>query len=162
MNYNIIIMEAIVNQIHKSLLKKRKTIAVAESCTGGLLSSLLTRNPGSSKYFILGVVTYSNKAKETLLKIPHSIIAKNGAVSKPVAKLMAERIRKIAKTHFGIGITGIAGPGGLTPQKPVGTVLIAIDSKYGKICEKYHFRGNRLAIRKKAALKSLELLKRTF
>jgi nicotinamide-nucleotide amidase len=153
-------MEAIVEQIHKSLLKKRKTIAVAESCTGGLLSSLLTKKAGSSEYFIGGVVAYSNKAKVDALKIPRSVIVKNGAVSGPVVKLMAQRIRKLAKTDFGIGITGIAGPAGGTPRKPVGTVFIAVDSKDKRISGKFHFTGSRNAIRKKTALKSLELLKR--
>jgi len=151
-------MEPIVSKIHSFLIKRRKTVAVAESCTGGLTSSLLTQTSGSSQYFIEGVIAYSDKAKEVILKIPHYVIKKNGAVSKPVANLMAQRVRKIAKTDFGIGITGIAGPTGGTPKKPVGTVFIAIDSKYKKICKKFHFTGNRTAVRKKAALKSLELL----
>lgn len=152
-------MKHVVNQIHKFLIRFKKTIAVAESCTGGQLSNLLTQIPGSSQYFISGVVAYSNKAKETILKIPHPIIAGYGAVSKDVANLMAKSIRKIAKTDFGIGITGIAGPTGGTPNKPVGTVFIAINSENKKICKKFHFKGSRMAIRKGAALKSLELLK---
>jgi len=153
-------MEAIVKQIHKFLIKNKKIVAVAESCTAGLLSNLLTQIPGSSQYFILGVVAYSNQAKEAILKIPHSIITKNGAVSKEVACKMAQQIRKIFKTDFGIGITGIAGPAGGTLQKPVGTVFIAIDTKNKKICKKFHFKGSRLGIRRMAALKALELLKR--
>lgn len=152
-------MERIVNQIHGLLLKNKKTIAIAESCTGGLLSSLLTRIPGSSQYFILGVVAYSNKAKEAILKIPSSIITKNGAVSKQVAIKMARNIRKLAKAELGIGITGIAGPTGATPSKPVGTVFIAIDTKNKKTCKRFHFTGNRINVRKNAALKSLDLLK---
>jgi len=152
-------MERIVNQIHGLLIKNKKTIAIAESCTGGLLSSLLTRIPGSSQYFILGVVAYSNKAKETILKIPSSIITKNGAVSKQVAIKMARNIRKLAKTDFGIGVTGIAGPTGAIPSKPVGTVFIAIDTKNKKTCKRFHFTGNRINVRKNAALKSLDLLK---
>lgn len=152
-------MEPLINQIHRLLIKNRKTIAVAESCTGGLLSNLLTPLPGSSQYFILGVVAYSNKAKEGILKIPHSLITKKGAVSKAAANRMAESIRKLTKTDFGIGVTGIAGPTGGTLQKPVGTVFIAIDSKNKKICKKFHFTGNRISIRKQAALKALKLLK---
>jgi len=152
-------MERIVNQIHGLLLKNKKTIAIAESCTGGFLSSLLTRIPGSSQYFILGVVAYSNKAKEAILKIPSSIITKNGAVSKQVAIKMARNIRKLAKAELGIGITGIAGPTGATPSKPVGTVFIAIDTKNKKTCKRFHFTGNRINVRKNAALKSLDLLK---
>ena len=151
-------MEGAVNQIHKLLIKKRKNVAIAESCTGGLLSNLLTQIPGSSQYFILGIVAYSNLAKETILRIPATIIARKGAVSKDVAKLMAKRVRSMAKTDFAIGITGIAGPGGGTKEKPVGTVFIALDSKNKKLCKKFRFTGTRLTIRKKAALKALELL----
>lgn len=152
-------MARIINQIHRFLIKRQKTVAVAESCTGGLVSNLLTQISGSSQYFILGVVVYSNKAKQSLLKIPRSLIAKNGAVSADVALYMAGNIRKIANADFGIGITGVAGPTGGTPQKPIGTVFIAIKSKNKKICKKFHFRGNRLKIREIATLKALELLK---
>ena len=152
-------MELIVKQIHKSLLKKQITVAVAESCTGGELSGLLTGLSGSSRYFILGVVTYSNASKKNILGIPAGVITKNGAVSEAVAKSMSERIRKIAKTDLGIGITGIAGPTGGTPPKPKGTIFIAIGSKKKKICKKFHFTGSRSGIRKKTAKKSLELLK---
>ncbi len=150
----------IVRQIHILLIKNKKTIAVAESCTGGLLAGLLTRNSGSSQYFILGVVAYSNKAKEIILKIPRSLIKKYGAVSKTTAELMAQNIRRIANTDFAIGLTGIAGPKGRIPGKPVGTVFVAIDSKKKKICKRFVFKGIRALIRKKAALRSLELLKK--
>lgn len=153
-------MEHILNQIHSLLIKNKKKIAIAESCTGGLLSNLLTRIPGSSHYFILGIVAYSNKAKGTILKIPAPLINKRGAVSKEVAKKMAKAIRKLAQSHIGIAITGIAGPGGGTPQKPKGTIFIAIDSKTKKISERFIFKGNRLAVRKIASLKALRLLKR--
>jgi len=152
-------MERIVSQIHKLLIKKKKNIAVAESCTGGLLSNLLTQIPGSSKYFILGIVAYSNQAKENILKIPRNIIAQKGAVSNNVAGLLAKSVRLIAKTDFGIGVTGIAGPGGGSKEKPVGTVFIAVDSKNKTICKKFNFSGTRLSIRRKSALKALELLK---
>jgi nicotinamide-nucleotide amidase len=152
-------MEPIIEQAHKLLLKKQKTIAVAESCTGGLASYLLSRLSGSSKYFILGIVAYSNKAKTKILKIPAALIAKNGAVSSPVASRMALNIRKIANADFGIGITGIAGPTAGTPLKPVGTVFIAIDTKSRKICKKFIFIGNRGIIQKKTSLKALEILK---
>jgi len=153
-------VKPLINQIHKFLVKNKKTIAVAESCTGGLLSNILTSLPDSSKYFMLGVVVYSNKAKENILKISAGTIAKKGAVSKDVAKLLAKSVRSLAKTDFGIGITGIAGPGGGSKEKPVGTVFIAIDSKNKRICEKFNFTGTRSSIRKKSALKALELLKR--
>jgi PncC family amidohydrolase len=152
-------MQAIVSRIHLSLIKNNKTLAVAESCTGGLVSKLLTDISGSSQYFILGVITYSNVSKETILNIPPRLITEKGAVSQGVAQKMAQSVRTLAKTDFGIGVTGIAGPTGGTPLKPVGTVFIAIDSKNKKICKKFKFTGNRAAIRTRAALKTLELLK---
>src|SRR3989338_3528345 len=98
----LFIMELIVKQIHLLLVKSKKTIAVAESCTGGLLSNLLTYIGGSSKYFILGVVAYSNKSKEDILNIPSAFMVKKCAVSADVAKKMAQNIRKTAKADFGI------------------------------------------------------------
>lgn len=151
--------EGIVRQIHKLLLKSRKKVAVAESCTAGLASKLLTDMPGSSAYFLLGIAAYSNQAKEKVLKVPPQAIAKKGAVSRQVAQKMARGVRKMARADLGVGITGIAGPGGKTPQKPVGTVFIAVDKKDGGICKRFIFKGSRCAVRKKAALKSLELLK---
>ncbi|MFH1198673.1 MAG: CinA family protein [Candidatus Omnitrophota bacterium] len=150
-------MKQVIRKIHDFLLKNNKTIAVAESCTGGIISSSLTELPGSSKYFILGAVTYSNKAKENILKIPHKVIAKNGAVSEAVALLMAKNIRKIAKTDFGIGITGIAGPTGGSSSKPIGTVFIAVSNKNKTICKKFQFTGTRAQIRKKSAIEALNL-----
>jgi nicotinamide-nucleotide amidase len=152
-------MKHIMNQIHKLLIKNKKTIAVAESCTGGLLSYLLTSLSGSSEYFVLGLVVYSNKAKSSVLNIPGRIIAKKGAVSEEVAMAMSRGVRKLAKTDFGIGITGIAGPAGGSEFKPVGTVFIAIDTKNKKLCRRFFFKGARAGIRKKAALKALVLLK---
>lgn len=152
-------MQSSVNQIHKLLIKKRKTVAVAESCTGGLTSCLFTYISGSSRYFILGLVAYSNKAKEKLLKIPPSLISQHGAVSETVAARMAQSVRKIAGTDFGIGITGIAGPTGGTRKKPIGTVFIALANKNKTICKKFIFKGNRAQIRKESALKALESLK---
>jgi PncC family amidohydrolase len=152
-------MEGIIAQIHRLLIRKSITLAVAESCTGGLLSKLLTDLGGSSRYFIFGAVVYSNKAKSLILDIPNTLIAKEGAVSASVAALMAGRIRKLAHTDFAIAITGIAGPGGGSKTKPVGTVFIAVEGKSKKICKKFNFKGNRASVRKRSALKSLELLK---
>ena len=151
-------MQNLIKHIHKALIKRGKTISTAESCTGGRLSSILTQFSGSSNYFILGVITYSDQSKNKILKIPSSIIAQNGAVSKEVASLMAKNVRRIAKTDFGIGITGIAGPTGGTPNKPIGTVFIAVANKNKLICKKFIFRGNRASIRKQSALESLRLL----
>jgi nicotinamide-nucleotide amidase len=153
-------MQGIAKQIHKLLLKKGKTIAVAESCTGGILCGLLTNTSGSSGYFILGTVVYSSSSKNLLLKIPLSVIRKNGAVSKVVAFEMADSVRKLAKSDYGIGITGIAGPGGGTLLKPVGTVFIALSTKNKPICQRFLFKGNRTNIRQQAALTALRLLKK--
>ena len=151
-------MQNLIKQVHIRLLEKGKTIATAESCTAGLLSSLLTQFPGSSQYFILGIATYSNTVKENILRIPASIIRKKGAVSKEVALLMAKNIRNLAKADFGISITGIAGPTGGTFQKPTGTVFIALSTKNKNICKKFVFKGNRNSVRKQAGLKALQLL----
>ncbi|MFA5063522.1 MAG: nicotinamide-nucleotide amidohydrolase family protein [Candidatus Omnitrophota bacterium] len=155
------IMRNFVKQTHIRLLKSNRTIATAESCTAGLLSSLLTQFSGSSKYFILGVATYSNQAKKAILGIPVSVIRKNGAVSKETALSMAQNVRKLAKTDFGVSITGIAGPEGGSPQKPVGTVFIAISAKHGNTCKKFLLEGNRSKVRNQAALKALQLINKT-
>ncbi|MDP3042768.1 MAG: CinA family protein [Candidatus Omnitrophota bacterium] len=150
----------ILKQIHKKLLRKEKTIAVAESCTGGQLSSLLTSLPGSSDYFLLGVITYSNKSKEMILNIPAKIIARYGAVSRQVAILMAQNIRKKTLADFGLSITGIAGPTGATTTKPIGTVYICLSGKNKNICRKFNFPGNRENIRRKSTQKALRILKK--
>jgi len=121
-----------MEQVVGTLLRDRGyTIAAAESCTGGLLTSRLTDVPGSSSYVQLSIVAYSNQAKTDLLAVPADLIAAHGAVSEPVALAMAAGIRKRAGSTIGVGITGIAGPDGGTPEKPVGTVAIAIDGPWG-------------------------------
>jgi nicotinamide-nucleotide amidase len=152
-------MKHIAAQIHIFLIKNRKTVAVAESCTGGLVSNFLTEARGSSRYFLLGIVAYSNEAKIKILKIPASLINKRGAVSYEIAASMAKSVKLLAKADYGIGITGIAGPGGGTRTKPVGTVFIGVHGKDKRIRKKFLFKGGRLAIRKRAALKALELLR---
>lgn len=152
-------MEPILAIIHNRLRKKQLTLAVAESCTGGLLAKLLTDLPGSSDYFILGVVAYQNKAKKTLLKIPVTTLENAGAVSRITAEKMAQSIRRLANSDLGIGITGIAGPGGGTAAKSKGTVFIAVESKDRQTCRKLFFRGSRIYVRKRAAFAALELLK---
>ena len=152
-------MNPIIKQIHTALIKKHKTLAVAESCTGGLLSSLLTSRSGSSDFFILGAIVYSNFSKHLLAKVPLAVINKHGAVSRPVAVTLAQNIRKIAKTNYAIGITGIAGPTGGTTDKPVGTVYIAASSKAETICRRFQFKGTRTSIRRQSALSALRLLK---
>jgi len=151
-------MQALAAKTHKLLIKTKHTLAVAESCTGGLLSSLLTRGSGSSAFFILGAVVYSNFSKHLLLKIPLAVINKHGAVSSQVCRCMAINIRKLVKTDYGISITGIAGPTGGTAAKPVGTVFISVSSKAKTICRRFQFKGNRSSIRNQSALSALKLL----
>ena len=148
----------LVRQIHLQLSNQAKTISVAESCTGGELSSILTSLPGASVYFLLGVVTYSNKSKEMILNIPAKTIARHGAVSRQVAILMAKNIRKKTSADFGLSITGIAGPSGATPDKPLGTVYICLSGKNKDACRKFILSGNRDNIRKKATQSALRLL----
>jgi nicotinamide-nucleotide amidase len=122
-------LEVVVGDL---LRERRLTIAVAESCTGGLLASRLTDVPGSSEYVDRGVVCYSNRAKTELADVPDELIREHGAVSEKVAESLADGIRSRAGTNVGIGITGIAGPGGGTPEKPVGTVCIAVVVRAGE------------------------------
>jgi len=129
--------------IAESLAAKKLTIAVAESCTGGLIAHRLTDVSGSSVYFERGAVTYSNAAKVELLGVPADIIEKHGAVSEETARLMAEGVRKMAKTDIGLSSTGIAGPTGGTKEKPVGTVYIALADGNQTICRHYAFRWDR-------------------
>ena len=123
-----------------NLLKKRKLkISFAESCTGGLLSSIITSNAGSSKVFDLGLVTYSNQAKQKILKVPNKIIKKYGAVSAQCCLSMVNNLSKISKSHINISITGIAGPKGGTRKKPVGLVFIGLKFKRKILINKYLF-----------------------
>ncbi len=144
--------------LHKILIQRRLSIATAESCTGGMLGFLLTLIPDSSKYFKLGLITYSNAAKQKLLNIPARLIRTKGAVSQEIALKMAQNVKSLAKTDIGVGITGIAGPKGETPQKPVGTVFIAVALKNKTICKKFRFKGSRNATRKQSALMALKLI----
>ena len=148
----------ISKQAHHKLIKYKQTVSVAESCSGGELSSALTKYPGASNYFLLGVVAYSNNSKEKILRIPAKIISKYGAVCRQVALLMAENIRKKTKADLGISITGLAGPGGATINKPLGTVFICLSTKNKNICREFSFQGNRENIRKKSAQEALRLL----
>ena len=129
--------------IAEALTEKRLTIAVAESCTGGLIANRLTDVPGSSVYFERGLVTYSNEAKIQLLGVPPEIIEQHGAVSEETARLMAEGVRRIAKTALGLSSTGIAGPTGGSKEKPVGTVYVALTDGAQTICRHYAYRWDR-------------------
>jgi nicotinamide-nucleotide amidase len=136
------------------------TLSVAESCTGGLIAQRLTDVPGSSKYFIEGVVAYSNDAKTRTLGVEPVLLLEHGAVSAPVAEAMAEGIRKRARTDFGLSITGIAGPGGGSEEKPVGLVYIALADDAHTEHRKFIVPGDRQLIRWRASQAALDLLRR--
>ncbi|MBV8781051.1 MAG: competence/damage-inducible protein A [Phycisphaerae bacterium] len=141
------------------LLGARATVATAESCTGGLLAKQLTDIAGSSSYFKEGFVTYSNEAKARQLGVPAELIEKQGAVSKPVAIAMAEGALRIAAVDYAMAITGIAGPGGGTVDKPVGTVWIALASSKETTARLFNFPGDREAIRERSARTALAMLR---
>lgn len=145
-------------KIVQKLIQKQKTLATAESCTGGLLASKITEISGSSNVFKGGLVTYSNEAKITFAKVPAKIIKKQGAVSEDIAIGLAQGTRKAHQSHFGIGITGIAGPSGGTKTKPVGLVFIAVCNEVETICLKCQFKGARAQIRRQTVTQALKLL----
>ena len=149
-----------LNQKIVSLLKRKKLrIAVAESCTGGMLSSAITSVSGSSKVFTMGLVTYSNQAKTHILKVPQKIINKYGAVSVQCCLVMVNNLSKISKSKVCISITGIAGPRGGSKQKPVGLVYIGIRIKKKVVINKCNFKNKgRAYIQKQTVKKSLNLL----
>ena len=138
-----------IQALHRKLIKKKLTISVTESCTGGLLAHYLTKLANSSKYFEMGLTTYSNQAKIKILKVNKNIIGKYGAVSKECCKAMVQNLSKISKSKINVSITGIAGPGGGSKDKPVGLVYIGI--KKGKtliIKEKKFISRKRNSIQK--------------
>jgi nicotinamide-nucleotide amidase len=135
------------------------TIATAESCTGGLVAGAITGIPGSSEVLERGFVTYSNLAKTEMLGVPEGLIASVGAVSEAVARRMAAGAKTAARTHVAVSITGIAGPGGGTEQKPVGTVWFGLANRHGDLFARHRlFTGDREAIRHAAVTYALSLL----
>ncbi len=140
--------------------RMRKTVASAESCTGGLLGALLTQHPGSSEFYRGGVVAYDNGVKTFLLGVPQTILGKYGAVSSQTAESMAKAVRRKLKVDIGISITGIAGPEGGTKEKPVGLVYIAVADKNSARARKFLYKGDRLEIRKQAARQAYTWLRR--
>ena len=151
--------QTLAEVVGEKLAQQKKTIAVAESCTGGCLAKLLTDIPGASRYFTYGWVTYSNIAKTSELGIKADLIEKYGAVSERTAEAMARGARRRAGTDFAIGITGIAGPAGGSEQKPVGLVYISVDSDEGCETKRFIMSGDRDLIRLRAAQASLNMLR---
>ncbi len=146
--------------VAQSLIKTKNTLDVAESCTGGLICKRLTNISGSSKYFTLGIVSYSNHAKQSLVGIPVSTLQKFGAVSKETACLLAKNIKQLANTELGLGVTGVAGPTGATKAKPLGLVHIALASPRKIYYRELHFHGDRSAVRLRASQAALDMLRR--
>ena len=143
--------------LYLNCINKNLTITAAESCTGGMISSAIVHINGSSKIFKSSVIVYSNDMKSRLLNIPNDLITKNGAVSEIIAFNMAKNSLEILNADLSIAVTGIAGPTGGTPDKPVGLVWIAIGTKQKIITNKNQFFGNRLEVRQKTTYESLKL-----
>ena len=150
-------LERVVGRL---LAERSLTLAVAESCTGGLLGHRLTSVPGSSRYFDRGVMVYSNRAKEELLGVPPEVLRAHGAVSAPCAEAMAAGVRRVSGSDCALAITGIAGPDGGTPTKPVGTVFIGVSVGPRVTAQRFHFAGDRGAVKWQAAQVALDLLRR--
>jgi len=138
------------------LREKGLKLAVAESCTGGLIASRVTDVAGSSDYFNAGVVSYSNEAKQRLLSVPAASIESYGAVSKEVAQEMAEGVRAAIGADIGLSVTGIAGPTGGSPEKPVGTVYIGLATGTGAFVKKFQFKGERPDIKSQTSTEALQ------
>jgi competence/damage-inducible protein CinA-like protein len=150
-------LEAVVGE---SLVSRGYRIALAESCTGGLLTSRLTDIPGSSRYVELAVVAYANDAKTDLLGVSAALIAEHGAVSEPVAVAMANGVRARAKAEVGVGVTGIAGPTGGSPEKPVGTVAVAAVTPSETRSRVFRFHGEREHVKFQASQAALDMVRR--
>jgi nicotinamide-nucleotide amidase len=150
-------MEGVVGEL---LFKHNKTLAVAESCTGGLIAHRVTNVPGSSRYFKQGAVTYANEAKIAMLGVASETLERFGAVSEQVAVAMAEGMKKTAGVDYALSVTGIAGPAGGTADKPVGLVFIGLASSDGTTAHRFQFTGDRTIIRERAANQALDLLRR--
>lgn len=151
-------MDPVEIKISKALKRAKKTLAVAESCTGGLVASRITDIPGSSDYFSGGVVAYSNNVKTSLLKVPAALIKRYGAVSRQVARSMAEGVRAELDADVAAAVTGIAGPAGGSAAKPVGTAYIAVISGRTRKTKKVNYKGDRRTVKNKFAEAMLRLV----
>ncbi len=150
--------EPIEVKIGKLLRQQGLTLALAESCTGGLVSHLITNVPGSSDYYLGGVTAYAYQAKELLLGVNHETLVKHGAVSQQTALEMARGVRRVLQADLGVSVTGIAGPGGGMPHKPVGLVWIGLSTPGGDRAYRYVFNGSRLENKTSSAQEMLKLI----
>jgi len=151
---------ALEKEIGAFLAEAKLTVAVAESCTGGLIGHRITSVSGSSRYFAGGVITYSNQAKIRELAVSDALLRKHGAVSEAVACKMAVSVRRKFRTDIGVAVTGIAGPGGGARGKPVGLVFVALASRNACIAKRFGFKGSRASIKNSSSRAALEILKR--
>ena len=153
--------ESLEQVVVKLLAQRKETLAVAESCTGGLIADRLTNVPGASDTFVAGYVTYANAAKTDVLNVDSELIEKHGAVSEQVARAMAEGARLRAESTYALATTGVAGPGGGSPEKPVGTIYLALASaKSGTIVKKHFFPSDRETFKQLSAQSALDLLRK--
>lgn len=153
--------ESIETIVGKLLTERSLTLAVAESCTGGLLGHRITNVSGSSAYFLGGVVAYAYEAKERLLEVRHATLYEHGAVSEQTAVEMARGARRALRADIGLSVTGIAGPGGGMPGKPVGLTWVAISMREGDRAEKHIWDGDREQNKADSVHAALDLLRRT-
>ena len=152
-------MNLLINKIVNKLRKKKLTISIVESCTGGLLSSYLTSIPNVSEIYSMGLIAYSNKSKNSLLSIPKKILLSHGTVSRQTCILMVQNLNKLARTDISISTTGIAGPSGGTTKKPVGLIYVGIKIKKKIVCKKFLIKNkSRNFIQKETVKKTLRLL----
>jgi PncC family amidohydrolase len=149
---------ALAREVQAACLTRGLTLATAESCTGGLVSHVLTEVPGSSAYFLGGVVSYSDQAKAALLGVPETTLARYGAVSAQVARAMAIGARSRVGADLAVAVTGIAGPDGGTPDKPVGLTFLALAAPHGARLERYVWSGGRAANKRSSAQAALRLV----
>jgi nicotinamide-nucleotide amidase len=149
-------MDTVVARLFR---EREMTLALAESCTGGLIAKRITDLPGSSAYFVQGIVAYANDAKERLLGVPAELLLNVGAVSREVAEAMAQGVRERAGCDLGLAVTGVAGPDGGSAEKPVGTVYIALADAQGCRVERFRFGGNRDKVRIRTAVTALDWLR---
>ncbi len=152
-------MTRIEEEIGKLLRARRLTLAVAESCTGGLICHLLTNIPGSSDYLLCGFVTYGNRSKNSVLHVDQKLMEKHGAVSAPVVRAMARGAREAAGADYALAVSGIAGPGGGSPGKPVGLVYFALEGPGGTKVARKNFIGGRHSVKEQSALTALMMLR---
>jgi PncC family amidohydrolase len=148
----------LADAVARRAMARRVCLATAESCTGGLVAHLLTRTPGISDVFMGGIVAYSNVAKHEILGVPMDMLKAHGAVSDPVARTMASGAFALLRANLAVSTTGVAGPGGGSPEKPVGLVFIAVAGPSTDICARFHFAGDRADTVMAATYEALKLL----